>query len=618
MQNPLAPRWSAAVLGLLIGLLPVSASGDAEDPPSRASNRARIDQLIEQLGHEDYFSRQRAEEELAGYSFEAFDALMAATQHQDLEVAARARHLLRMLTVAWATKDDPEEVRGILSDYEAQNAADKVLRMEQLAELSDGQGVAALCRLVRFEQSVLLSKHAALALLRQFSTAEPPSEKICRQIEKHLAESHRPAALWLMTWTAFRRDPAEAVRRWSDLVEQEEAVLARQANQSGRDIVAGLAHLQIRWLKKLDRKDEAVAATRVLIRLESGDPNQLLELLDWLIEQEAWAAIDEMTTRFASVFAGRPVLLYTLADAQLAQDKESAAERAANQAVGVHPGSDDADLRHHAGIARQLEIRGQMRWAIREFRHVVRNGAPGTALVAGVQIHLSELLHDQGQDLQAGEMLEALLAAAEKRPEKTDSPNKPPKAAQPFDLGDDALDLDAETRATLRARMYYIYACHHEGRGKQQKQREMLDKALETDHADVDVLIACHRLPEASPEYRQRIAGLIAEETARLRKNIADEPLLPTWYNQFAWLVGNTGGDLDAALKFSKRSIELQPDYGGYHDTLAHVHFARGEYEKAVEVQTRAAELDPHSGLIARQLGVFKTKLEETKRQNKE
>ena len=76
-------------------------------------------------------------------------------------------------------------------------------------------------------------------------------------------------------------------------------------------------------------------------------------------------------------------------------------------------------------------------------------------------------------------------------------------------------------------------------------------------------------------------------------------------------------GDLDTALKYSQRSIEMAPEYGGYLDTLAHVHFARGEYEKAVQVQTKAAELDPHSGLIARQLRVFTAKLEETKREKK-
>ena len=46
-------------------------------------------------------------------------------------------------------------------------------------------------------------------------------------------------------------------------------------------------------------------------------------------------------------------------------------------------------------------------------------------------------------------------------------------------------------------------------------------------------------------------------------------------------------------------------------DTLAHVYFARGERQKAVETQERAAELEPHSALILGQLDYFRKALEE-------
>jgi len=226
---------------------------------------------------------------------------------------------------------------------------------------------------------------------------------------------------------------------------------------------------------------------------------------------------------------------------------------------------------------------------------------------------LSEMLHDQGEDLKAAETIESMLAAVEKPPEQRGG--KGPPGADPFGRSAaDAIELDDETRDIYRARMYYFLACHHEAEDDRARQREFLDKSLETGEADIDVLIACHRLPDAEPDYRRRIAKLIAEETARLQENILAEPLLPTWYNQYAWLVGNTDGDLDTALKYSKRSLEIQPDSGGYYDTLAHVYFARGEYEKAVEAQTKAVELEPHSGLIQRQFRVFEKKLEETRK----
>jgi hypothetical protein len=50
---------------------------------------------------------------------------------------------------------------------------------------------------------------------------------------------------------------------------------------------------------------------------------------------------------------------------------------------------------------------------------------------------------------------------------------------------------------------------------------------------------------------------------------------------------------------------------------LAHVYFAKGDYANAVAYQSKAVELEPHSGLIARQLKLFRAKLAEQQKQRK-
>ena len=60
--------------------------------------------------------------------------------------------------------------------------------------------------------------------------------------------------------------------------------------------------------------------------------------------------------------------------------------------------------------------------------------------------------------------------------------------------------------------------------------------------------------------------------------------------------------------------MELSPTKAAIIDTLARVHFAKGDVEDAVKYQTKAAELEPHSGLIQRQLDFFRKKLEEKKK----
>ena len=43
---------------------------------------------------------------------------------------------------------------------------------------------------------------------------------------------------------------------------------------------------------------------------------------------------------------------------------------------------------------------------------------------------------------------------------------------------------------------------------------------------------------------------------------------------------------------------------------MAHCYYGKGDYENAVKYQTKAAEMEPHSGLIAKKLRVFRQALE--------
>ena len=138
------------------------AIGPAVTPPS---DQQRIERLISQLGDEDYFVRERAQQELAKIGFKAFDALSAAEEHDDIEVAARAKFLVRQMRIEWTVDSDPPEVKRLLQNYGLKDDAARLATVEQLAALEDDKGLAVLCRLVRFEKSALLAKVAALAAL---------------------------------------------------------------------------------------------------------------------------------------------------------------------------------------------------------------------------------------------------------------------------------------------------------------------------------------------------------------------------------------------------------------------------------------------------------------------
>ncbi|MEM0897961.1 MAG: hypothetical protein AAGJ79_13880 [Verrucomicrobiota bacterium] len=62
-------------------------------------------------------------------------------------------------------------------------------------------------------------------------------------------------------------------------------------------------------------------------------------------------------------------------------------------------------------------------------------------------------------------------------------------------------------------------------------------------------------------------------------------------HNNLAWLNARCGRRLDEALQHANTAVKLQPRSGAYLDTLAEVHFARRDFEKAVEISDESLEI---------------------------
>lgn len=583
----------------------------AKDTPGQE----QITKLIEQLGDNDYYVRQQAQNELTRLGFEAFDALTAATTDEDLEISSRAKYLLRLMRVEWTAKNDPPEVKKLLKDYEIQPDEVRLARMRALAVMPAGKGIPALCRLVRFEKSELLSKKAVIEILQSPSGVEPQKGAAAETIRKLFEKSNRTSALWILAWLRLA-DDAEGMNRWNRLIETESSLLQHSSGETSRDILGGLIRYQIAWLKKHGQTQEAMTAMRRLVDLETGDLETLSELLDWLVEQKAWKPINELTARFASRFNSEPILLYLLAQAQKERGDAAKAEDAAQRAFQINVGREEVKLLNRYLIAQRLSRRGLFSWAKREYEYIIAQGGVNDMTAINAQWSLSEMFHDQGEDLAAANVLEVMLKSTDS---KTNSAvaGRIASALQRIYLfrnksaNNKIID---RTISEVRARMYFLQACHWERAGEQAKRGECLKKALDEEPGDIDVLIACHRLPDQTPEYQKKIKDLIRQTAEDLRVEIAAESDNPSLYNQFAWLIANTEGNFDEALKCSQKSLELSPDNGGLYDTLARVYYAKGDYDNALKYQQNASELEPHSGLIAKQLEFFKKAKEDHKK----
>jgi tetratricopeptide (TPR) repeat protein len=603
-------RWLLTVaLALFVGQATIGAAADGD--AAKAQNQAaggdqRIAQLIAQLGDPDFAVRERAEAELARIGLDAFDPLNEATKSDDIEIALRAQYLVRSLSVRWFSDDDSLDVARLLKNYGDLPDAERKSRMESLAKLSDGEGVPALCRLARFEENPELSKRAALLVMEQ---TEPTDNKarqdLAKRIVASIGASKRPAAGWLRTYAATLNDPAATIVRWEAIAKAEQETLANQPGETSREIVRDLFRWHVALLQKVGRDDEAVAAMRRTINLLDGSPEQVTEVVDWLVKREAWSVVVEVAERFPEVFNDSPLLLYRLAETQLKLDKPELAKQSAEKARGLHP----ENAQEHLLVGFELQQRGLFEWSEQEYRASLAATQPGTLVDFRTRPILAEMLHDLAREKDAAEVLKPLCDLMDK---------EDAVKAQAVNSGRDP--------ESIYSRMHFFAAMHALGEKNIEEAKKRLYQGIENDPTDADVLIALYRLPNQDEATKEDVRKKIEAAAAKFREYIEEftqsmegaregtEKTLATQEvatqcNQFAWLVANTFGDFDEALRCSHRSLELRPDTGGYLDTLGRCYYAKGDLENAVKYQQQAAKLDPHSQAIQRQLKLFTTEL---------
>ena len=311
------------------------------------------------------------------------------------------------------------------------------------------------------------------------------------------------------------------------------------------------------------------------------DPNAGAEIWDKVIEEEQ-VTVDKLSNAVQDDIMAR--LLYTIAQIHSVQARDERAEELALRAFKMRLG----DPVSHYLLAAMLHLRGLADWAEREYRYVIDLGPEGAGTVQGASDRLSLMLHDRESSLAAADVLQRVVKSLG-------------KTASPM----------------LHARMEYYYAEHFAKAGDLAKQREHLDRAVRHDPTDADVLIAMYRLPDVDKTYRDKTRALINVTAGKIERVIKQNPRSAMPYNQWAWLISNTEGDFDKAIRYSRKSLELKPNSASYLDTLGRCYYAQGDFDGAIKHQQQAADLEPHTQMIARQLDLFQKALAESKRNKK-
>ena len=226
------------------------------DPPTAR----HIDRLIRALGDGDYFVRQKAEADLGKMGFDAVDALTAAADSDDMEVAIRVARLLFSIRSNWASPGDPSDVVSLLARYETQDDNVREFRVGQLLELPHAAGIPAICRIIRFERSLPLAKLAALRLVESISKGGDAKKTSAAVIERTLGDCSRRPARWVVAWLRAKQDSTALATLWTDLLASEEELLLQQPRETSLDVVEQLLRMQIAALRKISRGADAQAS----------------------------------------------------------------------------------------------------------------------------------------------------------------------------------------------------------------------------------------------------------------------------------------------------------------------------------------------------------------------
>lgn len=616
-QNSKARWWASCAVGVLtlvvaVAVSPCVADDQAVDSPAVRpgheppieSSQQHIAELIEQLGSSQFTTRRAAANELRKIGPEAFDQLHAAADHVDPEIAASARYLLQV-AVQWTRSDDSALVRRMFRDYSAESESARTRVVQQLALLGVEESQAALCRIARFDQSSSVSRLAALALIGRTARGEDTLSPDPDIIDRELGSSGRVASQWLHQYQIQLRDPAASVPGWQRLVDEEFERLDSADDDTSTAIVTELLWNQVDLQRRLGNATELVnvADRIVVIHENNGDPDRaIVKILEWLLRRESWEAIDLFSARHDERIQNAKLALYLLAMSENERGKNERAEQFAEQALQLAP----RQPRENLNSARILGAVGQSEWAIRECRQVIKSEPVESVQSIGSRLLICDLLKDVERYEEAADALGPLVAAIEGNRDVQRAYINAQSELRPS-------EFDLPAVETLSSRLHFMQACQFEQQGDFAKQREHLLQAIERDPEDADVLIAMYRLQDADAKWqtdtRQRIKKL-SEEFAQA---IDENPDHPVAYNQWAWLIANTEGDYQKAVRYSRRSLELLPETAGFLDTLGRCYYAVGDYEKAVKCQRQAVELGPHMQVMQRQLRQFEEALSKKK-----
>ncbi|QDU87153.1 Tetratricopeptide repeat protein [Pirellulimonas nuda] len=586
-----------------------AAAADA-DPAARAQ---QAEGLIAQLASPVYVERQGAAIELEALGLPAVEPLLASAESPDPEVAAASRRLLDRLAPRWARWDDSPSVRQVMSEYAQQSEQGRLAAVAALAAMPAGESASALVRIARFDTSPDVSETAGLLLIEQVAIAEEAALRavlpaVIERVNRLAGPSQRASGRWCELLAAQVESPEDAIAPWREAVAGQSQRMAAQDPGRGSPGAGVLRWNLLRLELDADAPRDAVLETAEALVGSTEDQKEgyLERVLGWSGKAERWGVVQALVERHKDTLTSKRSR-YLLADLAMLQGQQEQAQRLADEAYDTPATDRDARLNEDSPeidggvvVAQWLETRGRPEWAQREYYAATGDDAALNLSSVCAASWLADSLHDNGQEAESAEVIAALLSRIDATPE----------SSRTYGQLADRWRVIPKVN-TLRATEAFFRGLAAQAEGDAKQARDFYEQSWGFDPTNADVLIAMHRAAGDEDAQRDRVIDRIERLARSMQLMIEEDPLDPTPYNQWAWLVANTEGDYGKALRYSQRSLQLSPGNAGYLDTLGRCYFAVGDVQQAVDAQRLAVDKMPHLQVMRRQLEEFEQKLAE-------
>jgi hypothetical protein len=416
-------------------------------------------------------------------------------------------------------------------------------------------------------------------------------------------DAARSAAWWRLLRQRFPRQPAGQTLETVRAVDEKrmtgddlQALCDASAEFTAKlppDERGGPLELIADTLADAGRRDAAVRRYEELAGLaESANPARAAAALGKLaafdVAERRWRAAADRYHRAWSRDRAQPVPLY-LSGWALAQaggdgdgdgDGDAAAGKQRMERAHLIPLADES-LRH--GLYRALAERGLTDEAVRERDLILRTAR-------FMSQPRSEALRRAGDDAHAAGRLAAAADLWERA--YLDNNHELTRFVEPwFNVLMPALIRRTRVVGLIRD-------------GNVPQALKEADACLALAPGDTDTLIeivaaldAAGHTPEAEALYRR-----VAARYEHLSQRYPNSGML---HNLCAWAAARCGRDLDGALAHATRGVELEPASAAILDTLAEVHFRRGDVRAAIAAARRCAEMEPDEPHYKAQLERF-------------